>query len=230
MKILSIDTSCDRGSVALLNADEIAAEFSGDDGETYSSRLFRWLESASNLLDGGFDVLDAVGIVVGPGSFTGLRIGVAAAKGIALACGCPLVPLSTLKIMSLAAGSEPGMPPLRRPLLLAGRGEVYTALYRVEEGTAALLGAEKVIKPERIGPENGSDRVLYFGNGASLCQARLAEFGPERAEIRDFQPTLAAAAAREAAARFESGAAVEPARLKLNYIRLSDAERSRDST
>ena len=229
MKILSIDTSSDQGSTALLRGDEIVAEFSGDDGETYSSRLFRWLESARKLLDGGFDALDAVAVVVGPGSFTGLRIGVAAAKGIALASGCPLVPLSTLETMALAAGGEQGAPALLRPLLLAGRGEVYTALYRIEDGIATLVGKEAVMKPADLEPEAGDGTVLCFGNGVSLCRERLPELLAERATIRDSHPTLAAAAAREAANRFKAGGAVMPDQLRLNYIRLSDAERTRNS-
>ncbi len=224
MNILAIDTSSSEGSVALLSAPAAPLTFSGDITETYSSRLFRWLDELTNHHDDLFENLDAVAVTVGPGSFTGLRIGVAAAKGISLATGCPLLPFSTLEAMALAAGAGP---PLRRPLLLAGRGEIYTALFRYENNSLSRETDEIVIPPDKLEPDSVRQKVLFFGNGLDLCRPRLEGFRTDLLELRPGHPPLAPAMADAARSRILSGQGVKPRDLIMNYIRLSDAEVSK---
>ena len=221
MNILAIDTTSREGSVALLCGDGELFTRSGDDSETYSSRLFRWLQEIKARRGNTFENLDAVAITVGPGSFTGMRIGVAAAKGISLASGCPLLPFSTLEAMALAAGEGPA---LRRPLLLAGRGEIYTAMFRFENGVLSPGSDEIVTQPDRLESDSAGEKVLFFGNGLALCKNRLEGFGTADVELRDGHPLLAPAMAAAAPERLLAGGGVKPADLAMNYIRLSDAE------
>jgi tRNA threonylcarbamoyladenosine biosynthesis protein TsaB len=221
--ILAIDTSSERGSVALLREGSPLIVRKAAARETYSTLLFRWLEELEGRVHGGFAKLDGAAVAVGPGSFTGLRIGVAAAKGIALASGCLIFQFSTLAAMSFAFGKGPE---LRRPLLAAGRGEVYTALYRVDGSGVTLEEAEAVVQPRELKPA-GDEKVLVFGNGTALCREALSTFPEGSIEISDRHPALAPAMAEAALKRLRAGRGITPDAVRMNYIRLSDAEQAR---
>jgi tRNA threonylcarbamoyladenosine biosynthesis protein TsaB len=220
--ILAIDTSSDNGSVALLRKGKPIVSRSGSIGETYSTRLFRWLEEIKEKSADGFEELDGVAVTIGPGSFTGLRIGVAAAKGISLASGCPIFPFSTLAAMTIAVTREIT---LRRPLLLAGRGEVYTALYDYDGAQLTLVEREMVIHPSELQP--GNEKTLLFGDGISLCREAISGFPSDNIEVLEEHPPLAPAIAFEALRLLNVAKGITPKELKLNYIRLSDAEAAR---
>ena len=222
LRILAIDTSSPRGGAALAAEDRPAVLLAGGEGETYSSRLFRWLQELALRLEGGLVALDGVAVAVGPGSFTGLRIGVAAAKGISLVAACPLIPFSTLEAAALAAGEGPA---LRRPILAAGRGEVYTAAYRLRRGGLEAAAEEQVVAPAAIELDADDEPIFLFGSGLPLCSQRLRGLAPPGSVFGDAQPALAEAMAEEGMRRLRRGEGVEPAELRMNYIRLSDAER-----
>lgn len=127
MIILGIETSTRTGSVAIVEGEKIIAEYTLNIKETHTSRL---MPAIDHILKGAHLTIyqmDAVAVSLGPGSFTGLRIGVATAKGLCLALGKPLIGIPTLDAFAhnICYTSH-----LIRPLIDARRGEVYTALYR----------------------------------------------------------------------------------------------------
>jgi tRNA threonylcarbamoyladenosine biosynthesis protein TsaB len=170
--------------------------------------------------------LDGFAVTIGPGAFIGVRVGIATVKGLALATGRPVVPVSTLE--GLAAQAE-GLAPERRgaiicPMLDARRREVYAAQYRFgPDGALARDGEESLVRPEVwlsgiVGP------TLFLGDGAELYRALIVErlgdaalFPPsDRPEL--MMPS-AAAVARLAARRFREGGAVDPADVTAVYLR-----------
>ena len=222
LRILAIDTSSPKGSAALAEEGMPPVLLAGNEGENYSSRLFRWLEELARPLPNGLSSLDGVAVTVGPGSFTGLRIGVAAAKGISIAAACPLIPFSTLEAMALAAGEGPS---LRWPLLTAGRGEVYSAVYRVHLSGFEAVTEERILAPDELELDADDEPLFLFGNGLPLCRQRLRGLVPQGSVFSNLQPVLAEAMAEEGLRRLQRGKGVNPAELRMNYIRLSDAER-----
>ncbi|MEG2213374.1 MAG: tRNA (adenosine(37)-N6)-threonylcarbamoyltransferase complex dimerization subunit type 1 TsaB, partial [Clostridiales bacterium] len=129
-KILAIDTSASSLSVAISDETGICGEFALDTGRTHSEVLLPMLDGLLKV--SGIKLLDiaALGVTVGPGSFTGLRIGVATVKGWALAMQLPVITISSTEAMARAAGG--GADILSCPLFDARRNEVYTALFEGE--------------------------------------------------------------------------------------------------
>lgn len=126
MKILAIDTSGLVASVALVENDVLRAEFTTNDKKTHSQTLLPMLDQLRQMISLELDTVDAIAIAAGPGSFTGLRIGSATAKGLGLALGKPLVEVPTLEGL---AYNLYGSDRLVCPMMDARRNQVYTGLY-----------------------------------------------------------------------------------------------------
>src|SRR5688572_26806657 len=131
MRVLAVDTSTMAGGVALLEDDRVVGESLLDVRTTHSERLMLAIDRA--LTDAGWRPasVDGLAVAIGPGSFTGLRIGLAAVKGLALALACPIAGVPTLDAM--AAGLPWASRPVC-PILDARRDEVYASLYRWDGG------------------------------------------------------------------------------------------------
>ena len=148
MKVLGIDTSTSCGSVGLVDDQGVIADTLLNLPITHSERLLAGIglvlgQSSCDLTD-----LDGLAISLGPGSFTGLRIGVSVVKGLAFATGLPVVGISTLD--TLAAQIAPTSHAIR-PILDARKGEVYTALYRYEGGSRVKrLTPYQAMRPEEL--------------------------------------------------------------------------------
>ncbi|NOX97985.1 MAG: tRNA (adenosine(37)-N6)-threonylcarbamoyltransferase complex dimerization subunit type 1 TsaB [Nitrospirae bacterium] len=127
MRILGIETSTRTGSVALVQGEGVIAEYTLNSKETHTARLMPMIDHI--LKDAHLTIrqMDAVAVSLGPGSFTGLRIGIATAKGLCLALRKPLIGISTLDALAHNIGHTSQ---LICPLLDARKGEVYTAIYR----------------------------------------------------------------------------------------------------
>ena len=129
--LIAIDTSTDYASLALHDGFQVRVEHSWESPRRHTVELLPRLVSALRQLDLGAEHLSAVAVARGPGSFTGVRVGMAVAKGLALARGIPLVGVQTLDVVAAAQGRD------RRPLcavLQAGRGRICTAIYRWRRG------------------------------------------------------------------------------------------------
>jgi N6-L-threonylcarbamoyladenine synthase len=180
--LLALDTATERTTVGLARLEEESLQFMGaavvDAPRAAMSRLLPMVESL--LAANGLTVAEVGGIVVGrgPGSFTGVRIGVATAKGLAHGLGCPLWGVSTLDAIAWAfAGDDVTLGVVGDAM----RGEVYPALFRCGGGKAVRLTPERVVRPERAATEWAAQEgpLVLAGNGlrkyAEVFSAALGE-------------------------------------------------------
>ena len=224
MKLLIIDTSTTACSVALSDGGEIVAEYLVNQGRTLSSRL---LDSVDLLLrEAGLsaDELDGFGVAVGPGSFTGLRVGIATVKGLAMAAGKPVVGFSSLAMlaMNIPWGGHPVC-----PMFDARKKEVYAGLYECRGFPVSLI-EDRVVPPARF-LEVLEGPVIFVGEGATRYREVIigslgdkALFAPPSANL-----PRASAGALLVMRAFDRGEAVSPALLAPIYIRPSEAELAR---
>ncbi len=219
-RILAIDTSSATCSVALL-ADRQTAEIAYSGSRTHSRHLMEMIDHALRL--GGVRAADLDGIAVarGPGTFTGLRIGISAAKGLALACGKPLLGISCLE--ALAVQAERGRP-LLCAMIDARRGEVYHACFRWEGGGLRRVSGESACPPGIVLAGIG-DPCVFVGNGAELYRELiLASTGGGVVAPAALNVVHASTLAQMAAERIQKGKGGEAGHLNPVYLRRSDAE------
>lgn len=167
-RILCLETSTKNCSVALCDGTQlIASKEDGSDKYTHAEKLHVFIEDV--LTQGGikFPDLDAVAVSEGPGSYTGLRIGVSSAKGMAYALRIPLIAVNTLRAMahSLLSGDEKT---LLIPMIDARRMEVFCTGF---DGKGKLIFPTRaeILESQSFPEADGYDRVLYFGDGAEKC-------------------------------------------------------------
>ncbi len=162
MKVLGIDTSTSCGSIGLLIDDRVISEYLLDIPVTHSERLLGAIEHLLREARCPMEELDGWTLSLGPGSFTGLRIGVSTVKGLSYATQRPVAGVSSLDV--LASQISP-TPYLICPILDARKGEVYTAFYRYDE--ANLLkrrSAYQALRPEDL-VKNIKETVIFVGDG-----------------------------------------------------------------
>lgn len=131
MRILAVDTSCTTASVAVTEDGKVIAELSTQHAKTHSQKLVPMIESLMALMDTGLDTMDLFAAAIGPGSFTGLRIGVVTIKGMAYALKKPVSGVPTLDALAWSVKDFDG---IVCPMLDARNQQVYTALYEVRHG------------------------------------------------------------------------------------------------
>ncbi len=178
MLILGIESSAKAASAALCRDGELLGQYSQCAGLTHSRTL---LPMAEELLRGtGTELkeLDAVAVAAGPGSFTGVRIGVAAVKGLCWGAQLPAIGVSTLEAMAWhGLAAAPGE--LVCCCMDARRDQVYNALFEISDGAPARLVPDRALSLEQLGAElagMGRD-VFLVGDGAALCREYLDERG-----------------------------------------------------
>ena len=227
MKILAFETSAKAGSVALLEDGVLLAENYCNTGLTHSQTLMVMAQDLLKSCDLTANNVDAVAVAAGPGSFTGVRIGVAAAKGLAWGGDLPCYGVSTLESMALGFGAYDGYV---LPVMDARRSQVYNAVFLAEKGNLTRITEDRAIALEDLAEEikKFEKPIFLVGDGAKVCYNALSETVPDLvmpAEHRMHQRAAGVAlAAEKAIARGESG---DGAALTPNYLRLSQAERER---
>ncbi len=162
MLILALETATSAGSVALVDDEKTITGRYFDTGLQHSQHLFVEIEEIFTSVEPALDDVDAIAVSIGPGSFTGLRIGLSAAKGLCLAGDKALVAVSTLE--ALAAR----VPFAQHPVCVvldAHRKEVYTALYDTSEGYPQTLSPPRAVAPEALLQELGGERIIFLGDG-----------------------------------------------------------------
>lgn len=227
MKILAFETSAKAASVALMDEARLLGQSYQNTGLTHSQTLLTMVEDLMKTCGCTAGDITAVAVAAGPGSFTGVRIGVAAAKGFAWGSQIPCYGVSTLEAMARSLGVYSG---IVCPVMDARRSQVYNALFRMELGKCTRIAPDRAISLADLGAElqNFSEPVFLVGDGSILCYNSLLERVPCLvcpAEHRMHQKADGVAlCAREAIARGEAGNAES---LAPNYLRLSQAERER---
>lgn len=227
MLILAFETSAKAGSVALMDAHSLLGESYCNTGLTHSQTLLAMAEDLLKSCGKTAADVTAVAAAAGPGSFTGVRIGVAAAKGYAWGAQIPCCGVSTLEAMMLNLGIWDG---IVCSVMDARRAQVYNALFEIRQGTATRLVEDRAISLAELGEELKilQKPVFLVGDGSILCYNTLKDAVPTLilpAEHRMHQ--RAAGVALAARAVLQRGETPSGAELTPNYLRLSQAERER---
>ncbi len=227
MLILAFETSAKAASVALTDGEKLLGESYQNTGLTHSQTL---MPMAQDLLKScGYtpQQVQAVAVAAGPGSFTGIRIGVAAAKGFAWGKELPCYGVSTLEAMAQNLGIWDGYVVA---VMDARRSQVYTATFEAKEGALRRLCEDRAISLAELGEElkKLEKNVFLVGDGGNLCYNTLKDSVPNLVlppEHRLHQ--RAAGVALVASKLIAAGVAGNGAELSPNYLRLSQAERER---
>lgn len=227
MKVLALESSATAASVALCDGETLVAQSFRNTGLTHSQTLLPMVETL--LKDCGLRPadLDLLAVAAGPGSFTGLRIGVSTVKGLAWAADLPCAACSTLEAM---AWHGVGLCGELCAVMDARRGEVYNARF-VSDGTSIKrLTPDRAIALPALAQElQRSGEVAWcLGDGAALCEAFCQEQGiPVRLAPPNLRQQSAWGVARLALSLWQAGKCVPGALLVPSYLRLSQAERER---
>ena len=225
MLILAFETSAKAASVALMEEGRLLAESYQNTGMTHSQTLMVMAQDLLKQCGKTVDEVTHVAVAAGPGSFTGVRIGVAAAKGFAWGKELPCCGVSTLEAMALGTGVWDGYV---CPVMDARRAQVYNALFRVEQGVYTRVAEDRAISLAQLGEELSAldAPVFLVGDGAVLTHNTLSL--PNLVLPPEFkQHQRAVGVALAALKQIQSGESCDGATLVPNYLRLSQAERER---
>lgn len=225
MKILAFESSAVSASVALVEDEKLIAQSFQNCGLTHSRTLLPMAESLLKNCGAALDDVDALAVAHGPGSFTGVRIGVATVKGLALGADKPCIGVSTLEAMAWGARALGG----RLCCVMDARaGQVYNALFAVENGAPHRLCDDRALKLTDLGEEIGETPYFLVGDGADLCYNTLKE---RCAGLCPAPPELCYAAGYGVAAAalplLRAGRTCSPQELDAFYLRRPQAERER---
>jgi tRNA threonylcarbamoyladenosine biosynthesis protein TsaB len=221
-RVLAVDTAGPSCSVAVTEADRLLVEINSGMAQTHSRHLMPMVDTALEMAGLALSDLDLFAASKGPGSFTGLRIGMSCVKGMALATGKPAVGISSLEALARQA-AIPGW--LVCPMLDARRAEVYYSLFESQNKGLACIGNETAAAVDRV-LDTVNEQCLFVGSGALAYRGQIEE---RLGNIAAFPPTdqhtiRGAALARMALKCFETGDASSAAELTPVYLRKSDAE------
>ena len=228
MRILAIDSSAQVASVALLSEDAVLAEYSVDYRKTHSQTLLPMIDEVLRMTETAKEDITAIAVAAGPGSFTGLRIGAATVKGLAMVWNVPVVPVST--IAGIAANFAGSGDPVC-PLMDARRGQVYTGVYGFNGSTVVEYIPDTCITIEPwIAKVNELGRkVIFAGDAYSVFRDAIAkgvtvhyEFAPIHRAKQN-----AASVGWLGLTLYKEGKTVSAEAFAPTYLRISQAERER---
>lgn len=228
MKVLALDSSGLVASVAIASEDELLAEYTVNFKKTHSQTLLPMLDEIVCMVDLDMAEVDAIAITAGPGSFTGLRIGSATAKGLGLALGKPIIAVPTLEAL---AYNLYGTDKMICPIMDARRNQVYTGLYEFDNNNLIHITPQKAVDIDEIIDEiNLTGReVIFLGDGVAIQKDRIASrikvgytFAPLH-KNRQRAGTVAALAH----VYYKKGIVETASEHQPIYLRMSQAERER---
>jgi tRNA threonylcarbamoyladenosine biosynthesis protein TsaB len=225
MRILGIDSSADTVAVSLLEDKVLKASFCGNMKKTHSNTLLPTIEYLLSYAGLKPDDIDLYCVAVGPGSFTGIRIGVATVKGLSFANNCRVCAVSTLEAMAYSFADREGE--YVCPVLNARRGDVYNALFKITNGIPVRITdddsfhastLEKILKPY--------ENVLFCGDGVQVIGKIFTERKVNAQNELLTYPTGVGVALAGLAA-YERGEYTTGTELAPVYLKPSQAERER---
>jgi tRNA threonylcarbamoyladenosine biosynthesis protein TsaB len=236
MHALALDTTTRDGSAALVDEHGVVEERRGEIARSHAERLPGDLMELATAHGLSLNEIDLFAVASGPGSFTGLRIGIATIQGLALAAGRQIVAVSALEALAHSVPVAPGA--LVATWMDARRHDVFTALYQITE--AAAFSPERLIELERpsVGAPDATlarwrdtireATVLFVGDGAVLYGAAIGQAARARWTLALETPPLAGVIGRMALVRAEREDTIDPAAVHPLYVRRPDAEVDRD--
>lgn len=226
MKILALESSGLVASVAVIEDNNLLGEYTMNYKKTHSQTLLPMLQALTEMIELDLDTIDAIAVSKGPGSFTGLRIGSATAKGLGLALGKPIIPVPTIDAMAYNLwGTDKQV----CPIMDARRQQTYTGLYVFENGQMNTVIPQCAVDISEIVEQiNKTGRpVIFLGDGVPV----FAEYITENLKVPcEFAPATcnrqrAASVAVLAQELYAQGVVETAVEHKPDYLRLSQAER-----
>lgn len=234
MRILALDSSGLVASVAVAEEDgkeeQLIAEYTVNYKKTHSQTLLPMLDEVAKMTELDMESIDAIAVAAGPGSFTGLRIGSATAKGLGLALNKPLIAVPTLEGLAYnLCGTETVV----CPIMDARRGQVYTGIYEFQGNELITLEGQMALAIEELGQKllEYDQRIMFLGDGVPVFREILTDqllagrdicFAPCNMNRQRAASVAALGIRYYRDGKFESAAEHEP-----DYLRVSQAERER---
>lgn len=229
MKILGLDSSGLVASVAIVEDSVLLGEYTVNYKKTHSQTLLPMLDEVARMIELDLETVDAIAIAGGPGSFTGLRIGSATAKGLGLALNKPIVNIPTVDAL---AYNLVGHRDIICPLMDARRNQTYTGLYRFDGNELSVLREQCAVGIDEIIADINArgEAVVFLGDGVLVFTAYIQEnikvpytFAPPHVNKQ-----RAGAVAALGMEYLKNGSCEPAAEHKPEYLRLSQAERERN--
>ena len=230
MKILALDSSGLVASVALLQDETLVADYTKKKKKTHSQTLLPMLDEIKKAVDLDMETLDAIAVAAGPGSFTGLRIGSATAKGLGLALHKPLIAVPTLEALAYNLYDTPE-DTLISPIMDARRKQVYTGIYAFKDHCLFTVKEQAALPMEELLKELDQlgKKVIFLGDGVPVFQEMIAEkcqvpwsFAPAHLNRQRAGAVAALGAVYYKAGKLQTAGEHQP-----EYLRVSQAERER---
>ncbi len=182
MKILAIDTTTFSGSIALLEDTKLIGEVNIDSLITHSQRLIPSIQFLLEVNKLSIKEIDGYALCVGPGSFTGIRIGMATVKALSFASLKPIAPISSLEALAFKLRGRKGR--LICPLLDAKKGEIYSALFESSGSSIKEIIKQGFYTPNQFFSFLPQRRIIYFiGNGLEVYYQKIREYFQDRAKL-----------------------------------------------
>jgi len=223
MVILAVDTTTFAGSVALLEKTKLLAEVNIDSPSTYSERLLPAVDFILKTNGMNIKDMDGFALAAGPGSFTGIRIGLSTVKSFSYASGKPVAAVSTLK--ALAWKLRYPQNHLLCPLLDAKKGEIYAALFESREGKLKEIVPQGAYSPDRFFTLLPSNRIIFFtGNGIDTYRDKIFQYFKDKARFSHRSPFIAFEIGLLGSEMLRKKKGVSAQELKPIYYRKSQAE------
>lgn len=223
MILLAVDTTTPSGSVALFRDHALLGEVNLESATTHSARLLRSVDVLLRSQGLVIREVESFAVAAGPGSFTGIRIGVTTVKSLAFASKRPVVPVSSLTALASKLASSAAC--LAAPVLDAKRGEIYAGVFEVRRGSLREVLPQGAYDPDAfLGRLPARRAVSFLGNGVGLLRDRItARMGP-KALFPPRSPFIAAEVGRIGIETLERGGGVAWRELEPLYFRRSQAE------
>lgn len=228
MKILGLDSSGIVASVAIVEDDVLIAEYTVNYKKTHSQTLLPMLDEIAKMTELDLNSIDAIAVAAGPGSFTGLRIGSATAKGLGLALKKPLIAIPTVEGLAYNLYDIPG---LICPIMDARRKQVYTGIYRFTDHQLKVVEDQMAVSMETVIEKLNQygEVVTFLGDGVPVFHEFIAEkmtvpysFAPAHVNKQ-----RAAAVAALGEIYYRQGKTETAMEHVPDYLRVSQAERER---
>ncbi|MGP1433074.1 MAG: tRNA (adenosine(37)-N6)-threonylcarbamoyltransferase complex dimerization subunit type 1 TsaB [Catonella sp.] len=230
MKLIGIDSSGLVASVAIVEDDLLIAEYTVEHKKTHSTTLMPMLNEIVKMSETDLKEVGAIAIAAGPGSFTGLRIGSATAKGLAYSLNIPIIPVPTLAALAYNIQFFDG---IICPIMDARREQVYNGLYSFSDGEFTEIKADRALAVEELINELNSEylgkKVVFLGDGVPVYKNIIEE----RLELQHFYATANISKQRAGSVAvlgkmyYNRGVAETAESHEPIYLRLSQAERER---
>ena len=225
MIILAVDTTAFTGSVALLEKTRLIAELNIDSSSTHSERLLPAVDFLLKTNQLSIQDMEGFAVSVGPGSFTGIRIGLSTVKSFSYASGKPVAGVSTLK--ALAEKLRRTQTHLLCPLLDAKKGEVYAALFESKGDKLSEIVPQGAYSPDRFFSLLPSHRVISFiGSGAQVYRKQIFQYFKDKARLSQRSPFIAYEIGLLGYELLRKKKGVSAEKLEPLYFRKSQAEES----